>query len=73
MLRNCQAHLPDHRLRGLKDVGRGEPEHAEACIYRAILPAVVGDQAVPVGGAAVLKPKPAVGVVKVRAAKETAG
>jgi hypothetical protein len=53
----------------LEDVGSGEPKEVEASVQQEILPAVVGDQAVPMGGAVVLEPKSVFRVIKVGAAE----
>jgi hypothetical protein len=61
--------LRNRRFRLLEDVGGGEPKEAEAGIQESILPAVVRDEAVPMGGAVVLEPKSVFRVIKVGAAE----
>lgn len=71
-LRHRQAHLSNHRLRCLEDVGSGKTEEAIAAVYQSILPPVVLNQAVPVARAVVLKPESVLGVIEIRPPEEAA-
>jgi hypothetical protein len=64
--------LRNHRFRLLEDVGGGEPKEAEAGVQQEILPPVVGDQAVPMGGAVVLESESVLRVVEIWAAQDAA-